>query len=228
MKMFRSDRAQMREERRRELVLPSYSLSEEIMSAITHGIAAGLAIAGLVVLLVFCHHDPLTVVTVSIFGSTMVMLYLVSTLYHALGVNRAKKVFQIMDHCTIFLLIAGTYTPLSLLCFRGAIGWTMFGIVWGVAILGIVLNAVNLYRFRKFSMICYIGLGWFVIFFIKPLMERMDLTSVIFLIVGGVIYTVGAILYGVGKKVKYIHSLWHFFVIGGTLFHYLAVFRVVT
>lgn len=228
MKRLKSDREQWRAERRQELLLPSYSLSEEIMSAITHGIGVGLAIAGLVVLLVFCRHDPLTVVTVSIFGATMIMLYLVSTLYHALGVNQAKKVFQILDHCTIFLLIAGTYTPLSLLCFGGVTGWVMFGIVWGVAVLGIVLNAVDLYRFRKFSMICYIGLGWFVIFFFKPMVERIDRTSILFLIVGGVIYTVGAILYGVGKKVKYIHSVWHFFVIGGTIFHYFVVFRVVT
>ncbi len=222
------NKVEWRAERRRQLFLPSYSLSEEIMNAITHGIGAGLAIAGLVILLVFGHHDPLTIVTVSIFGATMIMLYLVSTLYHALGVNKAKKIFQVFDHCTIFLLIAGTYTPISLLCFGGSTGWLMFGIVWGVAVLGIALTAVDLHRFRVFSMICYLGLGWFVVFFFQPLTERIDRTSIICLIVGGIIYTVGAIIYGVGKRVRYMHSLWHLFVLGGTIFHYFVVLRVIT
>lgn len=222
------DKVEWRAERRKQLFLPSYSLSEEIMSAVTHGIGAGLGIAGLVALLVFGRHDALTTVSVSIFGATMIMLYLVSTLYHALGINRAKKVFRILDHCTIFLLIAGTYTPISLLCFGGATGWLMFGIVWGVAILGIVLNAIDLYRFRKFSMACYIGLGWLVIFFFQPLVEHLDRNSIIFLIIGGVIYTIGAAVYGVGKKVKYMHSFWHLFVLGGTIFHYFVIYHIVT
>lgn len=221
-------RAERRARRRTELLLPSYSLSEELISAITHGIGAGLSIAGMVVLLVFGHHDPLTVSSVSIFGATMILLYLVSTLYHALGVNRAKRVFRVLDHCTIFLLIAGTYTPISLVCFGGAIGWVIFGIVWGVAALGIVMNAVNLKKFAKLSMVCYIGLGWLVIFFFKPLLERLDSTSIVLLVIGGVIYTVGAIVYGVGKRVRYMHSLWHFFVMGGTIFHYFVIYRVVT
>jgi hemolysin III len=223
-----ANKAEWRTERRKQLLLPSYSLSEEIMNAITHGIGVGLAIAGLVVLLVFGRHDALTVVSVSIFGATMIMLYLVSTLYHALGVNKAKKVFRVFDHCTIFLLIAGTYTPISLLCFGGATGWLMFGIVWGVAALGVVLNAVDLQRFTKFSMACYIGLGWLVVFFFKPLIEHLDRNSILFLIIGGVIYTVGAIIYGVGKKVKYMHSVWHLFVLGGTIFHYFVIYHIVT
>jgi hemolysin III len=221
------DKVEWRANRRKQLMLPSYSLSEEIMNAITHGIGVGLAIAGLVILLVFGHHDALTVTSVSVFGAAMIMLYLVSTLYHAMGVNQAKKVFRILDHCTIFLLIAGTYTPIALLCFGGATGWLMFGIVWGVAVLGIVLNAIDVHRFRKFSMACYIGLGWLVIFFFKPLMEHLDHNSIIFLFIGGIFYTVGAILYGVGKKVKYMHSVWHFFVLGGTIFHYFVIYHIV-
>ena len=220
------DKAEWRVERRKELFLPAYTLSEEIMNAVTHGIGVGLGIAGLIVLLIFGHHDALTVTSVSIFGATMIMLYLVSTLYHALGVNKAKKLFRIFDHCTIFLLIAGTYTPIALLCFGGATGWLMFGIVWGVAVLGIVLNAIDLHRFRKFSMACYIGLGWLVVFFFKPLIEHLDRTSIIYLIVGGILYTVGAVIYAAGKKVKYMHSVWHLFVLGGTIFHYFVIYHI--
>lgn len=220
-------KAELRAHRREELSLPRYSLGEEVFSAVTHGIGTGLAIAGMVVLLVMGRHDPLTVASVSVFGATMILLYLVSTLYHALGINKGKKVFQILDHCTIFLLIAGTYTPISLLCFSGALGWTLFGIVWGVAALGIVLNAVDLYRFRKFSMACYIGLGWIVVFFFKPLMERLDPGSIALLIAGGIVYTAGAVVYGLGKRVPYMHSVWHFFVLGGTIFHYFVIYHVV-
>lgn len=221
-------KAQRRARLCKELLLPSYSLPEELISAITHGIGVGLSIAGLAVLLVFGHHDALTMASVFVFGVTMILLYLVSTLYHGLGVNRAKRVFRVLDHCTIFLLIAGTYTPISLVCFGGATGWLIFDIVWGVAVLGIILNAIDLKRFTKLSMACYIGLGWLVVFFFKPLLERLDSTSIVLLIAGGVIYTVGAVIYGVGKKVKYMHSLWHFFVMGGTIFHYFVIYRIVT
>lgn len=227
MEKIKQNKSEWRARRREELCLPRYTLGEEIMNAITHGVGVGLAIAGLVVLLVLGRHDPLTVTSVSIFGATMILLYLVSTLYHALGVCRGKKVFQVLDHCTIFLLIAGTYTPLSLLCFGGTLGWTLFGIVWGVAILGIVLNAIDLQKFKVFSMVCYIGLGWLVVFFFKPLMDRTDRTSIILLITGGIFYTVGAVLYGLGRKYKYMHSVWHFFVLGGTIFHYFVIYRFI-
>lgn len=227
MEKYITNKAEWRAQRREELSLPKYSLSEEIMNAITHGIGVGLAITGMIVLLVMGHHDPLTTVSVSIFGVTMIMLYLVSTLYHGLGVCKGKKVFRILDHCTIFLLIAGTYTPISLLCFGGATGWLIFGIVWGVAVIGIVLNAIDLRRFSKVSMACYIGLGWLVIFFFKGLMEHLDPTSIVLLIIGGVVYTVGAVIYGTGKRVKYMHSIWHLFVLGGTILHYFVIYRIV-
>lgn len=223
----RETKAQRRARKREELMLPDYLLSEELISAITHGIGVGLAAAGTVVLLVFGRHDPLTVTSSAVFGATMILLYLVSTLYHALGVNRAKRVFRVLDHCTIFLLIAGTYTPISLVCFGGATGWVIFGIVWGIAALGVVLNAVNLKKYARFSMACYIGLGWLVIFFFKPLLERLDSTSIVLLIAGGVVYTIGAVIYGVGKKVRYMHSFWHFFVMGGTILHYFVIYRIV-
>lgn len=221
-----ASKTEWRAEHRTELGLPAYTLSEEVMNAVTHGIGVCLAIVGLVVLLVSAPHDALTMVSISVFGAAMILLYTVSTLYHALGINKAKQVFRILDHCTIFALIAGTYTPIALLCFGGTIGWVMFGIVWGVAVLGIVLNAIDLQRFKTFSMVCYIGLGWLVVFFFKPLIEHLDVRSIVYLIVGGVFYTVGAVIYNVGKKVKYMHSVWHFFVLAGTIFHYFVIYHI--
>jgi len=219
-------KSEWRATRRKELELPSYTITEEILNAATHGVGAGLAIAGFAALLVNGRHDVLTVTSVSIFGITMILLYTVSALYHALGVCKGKKICQILDHCTIFLLIAGTYTPIALLCFGGTTGWIMFAIVWVVAIVGIVLNAIDLKRFKTFSMVCYLALGWLVIFFLKPLIENLDPKAIVYLIVGGVFYTVGAVIYGLGKKMKYMHSVWHLFVLGGTVFHYLVIYHI--
>ncbi|WP_411677053.1 PAQR family membrane homeostasis protein TrhA [Caproicibacter sp.] len=211
---------------REELQLPSYTALEEILNAVTHGLGVLFAIAGLILLLINCRRDAVTLISVSIFGGTMILLYLVSTLYHGMGVCRGKQILRILDHCTIFLLISGTYTPVSLLCFGGTTGWVLFAIVWGVSVVGIVLNAISVQRFRVFSMCCYLGLGWVVIFFFKPLIAVLDAGSVRNLIVGGVFYTVGAVLYGIGKKRKYIHSVWHLFVLAGSVFHYFVVYRI--
>ncbi|MCI1966468.1 MAG: hemolysin III family protein [Oscillospiraceae bacterium] len=211
---------------REELGLPCYTLSEEVLNAATHGIGALAAVVGLVWLLANCRRDTLTLVSVSVFGGSMILLYLVSSVYHGLGVCRGKRVLRTLDHCTIFILISGTYTPIALLCFGGATGWVMFGIVWGVSIAGIVLNAISVYRFRIFSMICYIGLGWLVVFFFKPLLACLDGASIQNLIVGGIFYTAGAVLYGIGKKRKYIHSVWHLFVLAGSVFHYFVIYRI--
>lgn len=220
------NKAEWRTTRRKELELPSYTITEEILNAATHGIGTGLAIAGFIALLMNARRGALSLTAVSVFGVTMILLYMVSTLYHALGVCPGKKICQILDHCTIFLLIAGTYTPISLLCFGGVTGWVMFSIVWTVAVVGIVLNAIDLKRFKTFSMICYLALGWFVVFFFKPLLTHLDSQAIIYLIVGGVFYTVGAVLYGLGKKIRYMHSVWHLFVLGGTIFHYLVVYHI--
>jgi channel protein, hemolysin III family len=216
-----------REMRRDDLGLPQYSLGEEIFSAIVHGVGTGLSIAGLAVLLSRSLHDRLSAVTLSVYGGIMILLYLISTLYHALGVFQAKKVFQILDHCTIFLMIAGTYTPISLLCFGGIAGWLLFGIVWGIAALGVVLNAVNLHRFRKFSMFCYLGLGWIIVFFFKPLVAHMDFTSILLLFGGGIVYTVGALIYWFCKRFKYVHSMYHLLMLGGSILHYFVIYRLV-
>ena len=216
-----------RREDRERLRLPLYSLGEEIFSAVSHGAAALFGVAALVLLLVFCEKTPLKVVSVCVFGGTMILLYTVSTLYHALGVNRAKRVFRVLDHCTIFLLIAGTYTPITLCCLQGAVGFTLFGVVWGAAILGIALNAVNMERFKKLSMVCYLAMGWVVVFALRTVVARMSPFGLWCLLAGGIAYTAGAVVYGFGKKIPYMHSVWHLFVLAGSVLHALTVYSVV-
>jgi len=212
---------------RMRLHLPMYSLGEELFSAVSHGAAALFSIVMLIAQLVFCEKTPVTVTSVCIFGGTMTLLYTVSMLYHALGVNRAKQVFRILDHCTIFLLIAGTYTPITLCCLKGIVGLTLFGIVWTAAIVGIVLNAVSVERFKVVSMICYISMGWVVVFAMKTVLQEMSATGLWFLLGGGIAYTLGAVLYGFGKKIPYMHSVWHLFVLAGSVLHAVTVFTVV-
>lgn len=209
--------------------LPSYTLLEEIFNAITHGIGAALAVAAIVLLPIFSNHRPKTIVCVTIYSSTLFILYIVSTLYHALGINKAKKVFRILDHCSIFLLIAGTYTPISLLILPNPLGIILVSVVWTAAIVGILLNSIDLKRFSKVSMACYIGMGWCVIFAIKPLIENVSNFQLIFLFIGGLFYTIGAIIYAIGKKSnkKYVHSLWHLFVLAGSIFHFFMIFDFV-
>ena len=145
-----------------------------------------------------------------------------STLYHALTNEKAKHVMRIMDHVTIFLLIAGTYTPITLVPLRGVLGWVLFGFIWGAAILGIVFNSIDLEKFRKISVFCYIIMGWAIIFAIVPLIQSMPKLSLTFLLIGGALYSVGVIFYAI-KKIKYFHSIWHLFTIGGSVFHYFAI-----
>ena len=201
-----------------------YTLGEEIFNSVSHGAGALLAIAGCVVLIVFSaiYGGAWEVVSASIYGATLIILYTMSTLYHALTNPKAKRVFRILDHNTIFLLIAGTYTPITLYYLNGVTGWILFGIVWASAIFGIVMNSINLEKARIPSIFCYIGMGWVIIFAIKPLMEHMPSISGIFLIIGGVFYTVGIIFYAI-KKVKYFHSIWHLFTVAGSVFHYFAI-----
>ena len=218
------DKRLYKETKRKELNLPSYTTFEEILNAITHGIGALLAIAAIVLLPIFSDHKALTVVSVTIYSSTLFLLYIISTLYHALGINKAKKVFRTLDHCTIFLLIAGTYTPICLLAIGGVVGIVLASIVWTTAIVGVVLNSIDVKRFAKFSMICYISMGWCVVFAFKPLINSVSTKSIILLITGGIAYTIGAIIYGLGKKIKYMHSLWHLFVLAGSILHFFMVF----
>lgn len=208
-----------------KIQIPNYSLGEEITNAILHGIGALLAIAALVLCVVFSaiHHNPYAVVSSCLYGSTLIILYTMSCLYHSLKVNNTKRVFRIIDHCSIFLLIAGTYTPLTLVSLNGPIGWTLFGIIWGVSILGIILNAIDLNKYKVISMILYIMMGWAIIFTFPRLLKVIDMAGIYLLVAGGIVYTIGAIFYGVGKKIKYMHSVFHFFVLAGSILHFFAI-----
>lgn len=209
--------------------IPAYTLGEELMNSITHGIGAGLGITALVLCIVkSCNPlDGYKLASSIVFGVTTTLLYLMSCLYHALKVNKAKRVFRVIDHCTIFLLIAGTYTPYTLITLHGVTGWVLFGIVWGVGILGIVLNAVNLKRFAKLSVACYIAMGWAVLFASRQLIASIDRAGFWLLLAGGIAYTVGAVLYGIGSKKKYFHSIFHFFCLIGTALHFFSIYLYV-
>ena len=209
--------------------IPKYTLGEELMNSITHGVGACLGIAALVLCVIkSCSPlDGYKLASSIVFGVTTTLLYLMSCLYHALKVNRAKRVFRVIDHCTIFLLIAGTYTPYTLITLRGVTGWVLFGVVWGIGILGIVLNAVSLKRFAKLSVACYIGLGWAVLFASKQLIAALDRTGLWLLLAGGIAYTIGAVLYGVGAKRRYFHSIFHYFCLIGTALHFFSIYLYV-
>ena len=219
----------MTDQKPHRISIPKYSLSEELLNAISHGLGALFGIVGTVLCIVKAANtgDPWRIASGSIFGVTVLLLYLMSCLYHALKVNMAKRVFRVIDHCTIFLLIAGTYTPFTLVTLRGTIGWVLFGIVWGMAVLGITLNAVNLKKFSKISVACYLVMGWAIVAAFQPLAEALAPQGVSLLIWGGIAYTVGAILYGIGAKVKYFHSVFHFFCLAGTVLHFFAIYLYV-
>lgn len=206
-----------------------YTLGEELFNAITHGIGALLSVAGCVILLVRCHQlsDGVATVSSAIYGTTLIILYTMSTLYHALANEKAKAVFRVFDHVTIYLLIAGTYTPYTLACLGGAFGWTLFGIVWAAAIVGIVFSSISLRRFQKLSMICYIAMGWVILIAIKPLWQVIGTLPMVFLVIGGVLYTGGVLFYQM-KESRYMHSIWHLFVIAGSIFQYFSILLALT
>jgi len=201
-----------------------YTLGEEIFNSVSHGVGTLLAIAGMVVLIVFSaiYADAWAVVSTSIYGATLTILYTMSTLYHSLTNNKAKRFFRIMDHNSIFLLIAGTYTPFTLVTLRGGLGWTLFGIVWGATILGVIFNSIDLEKYKKISLVCYIAMGWVIIAAIKPMIATLPQLSLIFLVLGGICYTGGVVFYAI-KKIRYFHSVWHLFVLAGSVLHYFSI-----
>ncbi len=216
-------------EKRKRLGLPTYTLGEELVNSISHGLGAAFGIVALVLTVVFSakQADAWKVVSSSIYGASMIILYSISTIYHALGINRAKKVFRTLDHCSIYFLIAGTYTPYTLVAMRGSTGFIVFSVVWAAAITGIVFSAINVHKFRVISMILYIAMGWAIIFSAKALIASVAPAGVILLLSGGVLYTVGAVLYGIGKKKKYMHSVFHFLALGGSVCHFISIFAYV-
>lgn len=192
----------------------------------SHIVGGVLGIVALVLCVVFAavHGNGYGVVSGAIYGVTMVILYTMSSIYHGLNPKRkAKKVFQVLDHCSIYLLIAGSYTPFALCTLREystALGWTIFGVIWFVAILGIILNSIDIKKFRVFSMICYLVMGWCIVFKINLLPELLGTAGFVLLLLGGLAYTIGAILYGLGKKHKYMHSVFHLFILLGSLLQF--------
>ncbi len=217
------------EEKKRRIAIPTYTLGEELISAISHGVGALLGIAALVLCIVKSANplDGYKLASSIVFGVTIVLLYLMSCLYHALKVNKAKRVFRVFDHCTIFLLIAGTYTPYTLVVLRDSIGWWLFGVIWLIAVVGIVLNAVSLRKFAKLSVACYLLMGWMIVFSFSRLKAAMPWNGVLLLLWGGVAYTLGAIVYGIGSKRRYFHSIFHFFCLAGTVLHFFSIYLYV-
>lgn len=202
----------------------TFTKKEEIAHAITHGIGALLSIAALVLLIVFSSFQggAVLIVSVTIFGSTMLLMYVASTIVHSLPINKWKNIFLIVDHAMIYLFIAGTYTPFVLALIKGPLGWTLFGIVWGIAVAGIILKLFFVKKFVILSTLAYIFMGWLIVFAWKPLTEAMHMNGIILLVTGGIVYTVGAIFY-VWKGFPYHHVIWHLFVIIGSALHFFAI-----
>ena len=205
---------------------PSYSLGEEIAHSVTHGVGIVLSIAGLAVLVAFAalRGDSWHVVSCSVFGATLVLNYTASTVYHAIPGTfaRAKRVLRVLDHSAIFLLIAGTYTPFCLVNLRGPWGWTLFGVVWGLAVLGIVFKATLLGRLKVLSVVAYVAMGWLVLVAARPLSRTVAIGGIVLLVAGGLAYTAGVAFYA-ATRLKYHHAVWHFFVLSGSALHYFAV-----
>lgn len=202
----------------------SCSLGEEIANAITHGIGTGLSVAGstLLVIRATLYGDVWQIVSFSIYASTLILLYLASTLYHGFQYSRVKQVFKIIDHGSIYLLIAGTYTPFLLVGMRGAWGWTLLGVIWGLALLGVGFKTLFIHRFRKLSTLIYILMGWLSVIAVREMLISIPPGGLVWLAVGGVVYTVGVIFYA-WHKLPYNHAIWHLFVLGGSICHYFAI-----
>ena len=220
----------MKRTKLKDRLLPDYTRGEEIFNMVSHIVGGGFGIIALTfcVIKAFLVGDPYKIVGAFIFGFSMIALYTMSSVYHGLKSGTAKKVMQVIDHCTIFILISGTYTPIALGFLRKenvVLGWVIFGVVWGVSVLGIVLNAIDLKKYSIFSMICYVTLGWCIVLPGKFALSVIPKPALNLLLIGGVSYTLGAVLFAVaGKKVHcYLHSVFHIFVVLGSIFHFLAI-----
>lgn len=200
------------------------TVKEEIFNSITHGIGTLLSIAALVILTVFAvkKGNAWHVVSFSIFGTSLVLLYLSSTLYHSFTKEKIKNLFARFDHSAIFLLIAGTYTPFVLTTLRGPLGWTLFGIIWGLAIAGIIIRSIYLTRFRKLMVGIYVAMGWMFLIAIVPMIQNLPESSIILLFAGGGCYSLGVVFYA-WRNLKYGHGIWHLFVLAGSITHFFSV-----
>lgn len=212
----------------KDRILPNYTKGEEIFNMVTHIVGGALGVVYLVlcVIMAAIHNNTFGVVGSAIYGTSVIVLFTMSSIYHGLKPGMAKKVFQVIDHCTIYIMIAGTYTPITLSAMRPIApleSWVLFGVVWGVTAIAMVFTAIDHNKFKVLSMICYLGLGWCVIGFWSITYTAIGVGGTVFLALGGILYTIGAILYGVGKKKKYIHSLFHIFVDLASLMHFFCI-----
>lgn len=204
------------------------SRPEEVANAITHGIGVGLSIAALVILVVYAARisDTWKIVSFSIYGATMITLFLSSTLYHSFKQPYVKRFFRILDHSSIFLLIAGTYTPVTIGAMRGVWGWTLFGIVWGLTLAGIILKIFAMRKLKWLSTMVYLLMGWVILIAVKPLLQRVPQSFLIWMLAGGFAYSFGVIFY-VARKMPYHHAIWHLFVLAGSICHFFGMLTLI-
>ena len=210
----------------KKITIPKYTLGEEILNSISHGFGVALGIVALVLTIIFSakDHNTIGIVSSCIYGTTMIIMYLISCIYHALSPKlKAKKVFRVLDHCDIYLFIAGCYTPYCLSLIGGSTGWIIFAIIWTCAVIGVILNAINLEKFQIPSMIMYLLMGWMIIFSYDSISALLPTPGLVLLILGGISYTLGAILYGIGAKKRYFHSAFHFFVLLGSTLQFFSI-----
>ena len=212
----------------RDRILPGYTRLEEWLNSISHIVGGAFGIIVLVMcLLISCFKgDGWGIASSIVYGVSTIVLYTISSIYHALKPEMAKKVMQIIDHCAVYLLIAGTYTPILLVGLRkenAVLAWVLFGFEWGMAALCVTLNAVDLKKYRVFSMILYIIMGWCIIVALKPIIRVMTLPGFLVLLAGGISFTIGAVLYGIGKKKRYMHSVFHLFVLMGSILQFISI-----
>lgn len=212
----------------KDRVMPDYTKGEERFNMISHIVGGAVGVAALVLCIVVSalHKNGYGLAGSIVYGVSMIVLYVMSSVYHGLRPGMAKRVLQVLDHCSVYLLIAGTYTPILLSAMRPlepAVSWTLLGVVWGLAAIAIALNAVDLRQFRVISMVLYIGMGWTIIFRVKTLIAAIGMTGFALILAGGLCYTVGAVLYGLGRTKRYMHSVFHLFVLAGSILHLLAI-----
>jgi len=203
-----------------------YSLGEEIANSITHGagLVASIAGAALLLFIVARHHDPLWLAADAVYAASLIILYTASTLYHAIPNRRAKRVFRVMDHAAIYVLIAGTYTPFALLNLRGAWGWALSAGAWALAVIGVIFTALIRHRLSRATTVIYVAMGWMGVIAAKPAFDHLSAWAIIWLLGGGLLYTAGTLFYA-WERLRYGHAIWHVFVLGGSICHYVAVLR---
>lgn len=210
----------------KKVTVPKYTIGEEIVNSISHGLGIILGIVALVLTIVFSakNNNTIGIVSSCIYGLTMIIMYTISCLYHALSPKlKAKKVFRVIDHCDIYLFIAGCYTPYCLSLIGGVTGWVIFAIIWACAVIGVLLNAIDLEKFIIPSVLMYLVMGWMIIFSYDSVATLLPTPGLVLLIAGGISYTVGAILYAIGSKKKYFHSIFHFFVLLGSILQFFSI-----